>query len=125
MVIALAYIAQEVRAYEATTINGPEVTIATLDRPLINVHTVDLFEVPDWHEAGRERSHDDFVGACEQRRRHGEAECAGGLGVDDRFELSRLLNGEIRGLRAFFPKCTAMSGTIEYDRASESRACRQ
>ena len=25
--------------------------LATLDRPLIKVHTVDLFEAPDWHEA--------------------------------------------------------------------------
>jgi hypothetical protein len=33
---------------------------------------------------------DHLVGNGEQRRRHGKAEHAGGLGVDDQFELARL-----------------------------------
>ena len=36
----------------------------------------------------------------EQRRRNGEAERPGGLEVDDQFELGRLLDRQVGGLRA-------------------------
>jgi hypothetical protein len=43
---------------------------------------------------------DHLVGAGEQRWRHGEAERPGGLGIDDQFELTRLHDRQVRGLRA-------------------------
>jgi hypothetical protein len=43
---------------------------------------------------------DHFVGNGEQGRRHGKAEHAGGLGVDDQFELARLHDWQFRRLRA-------------------------
>jgi hypothetical protein len=43
---------------------------------------------------------DHLVGNGEQVRRNGKAKCFGSLEVDDQFELGRLLNRQIRRLRA-------------------------
>jgi hypothetical protein len=43
---------------------------------------------------------DHLVGNREQRRRHGEAEHPGSLGVDDQLELGRLHDRQVRGLGA-------------------------
>jgi hypothetical protein len=44
---------------------------------------------------------DHFVGAGEQRGRHGEAKRLGSLHVDHEFELRGLLDGEVRNFRPF------------------------
>ena len=43
---------------------------------------------------------DYFIGAAEQRRRHGEAEHSGGLRIDDQLELVRFDNWQLRRLGA-------------------------
>src|SRR5215471_18972747 len=44
---------------------------------------------------------DHIVGAVEQRRRHGEAERLGRLGVDEYLEFGRQEDGNLAWLRAF------------------------
>src|SRR5260370_23178189 len=44
------------------------------------------------------RSFNDFVGAGEDRWRHGEAERPGGLEIDDQLECRRLLDRQIGGV---------------------------
>ena len=43
---------------------------------------------------------DYFIGAAEQRRRHGEAEHSGSLRIDDQLELVLFDNWQLRRLRA-------------------------
>jgi hypothetical protein len=38
---------------------------------------------------------DHFVGATQHRKRHCQAQCLGGLEIDDQFDLSRSLNRQI------------------------------
>src|ERR1044072_3224088 len=45
-------------------------------------------------------SFDHLVGAGEQRRRHGQAECLGGSQIDDEFECRRLFDWKIAWTRA-------------------------
>src|SRR5262249_59601196 len=49
--------------------------------------------------ASRGQSFDHLVGDGEQRRRHGEADRAGGLVIDDELELGRLYDRQIGWLR--------------------------
>jgi hypothetical protein len=59
---------------------------------------------PFWHlDAVRgpsTPSFDDLVGAGEQRIRHGQAECPGGLQIDDKLEFDGGLNGKVARLFA-------------------------
>src|SRR5215470_4914591 len=66
---------------------------------------------------------DYFISAAEQRRRHGEAEHAGGLRVDDQIELVRFDNWQLRGFGALndaaniltsLTKCIDNVGSIAY-----------
>src|SRR5580704_10305163 len=43
---------------------------------------------------------DYFISLSQQRRRDAEAECVGGLEIDDELECRRLLDRQISGLRA-------------------------
>ena len=42
---------------------------------------------------------DHLIGPAQQRRRDRQAECLGGLQIDDQLELGGLLDGEVGGLR--------------------------
>ena len=46
-------------------------------------------------------SFDHLVGLCEQRGRHGEAECFGRLEINNQLVFGRLLNRQIGRLGAF------------------------
>src|SRR5262249_43957423 len=60
---------------------------------------------------------DHLVGACKQRRRHGEAEGAGGFEVDHQLELGRRLHRKISRLLAVEDAAHILSGTyIRFDR---------
>jgi hypothetical protein len=48
-----------------------------------------------------ERLLNDLIRPQQQRRRDGEAECLGGLEVDDEFELGRLFDRKVGRLGAF------------------------
>jgi hypothetical protein len=48
----------------------------------------------------RDCSLDHFVGACDERRRHLEAERFGGLEIDDEFDLGRHFDRKVGGLGA-------------------------
>src|SRR5262245_33433611 len=63
--------------------------------------------------AGGVGSLDDLIRSQQQRRRDGEAECPGGLEVDDRFELRGLLDGEIGRLGALEDLVHVGGGTPE------------
>ena len=52
------------------------------------------------HRSKLQSLFDHLVGAAEQRRRHGEAEHPGGLGVDDQLELGRLHHWQVGWLSA-------------------------
>src|SRR5215475_7606085 len=45
-------------------------------------------------------SFDHLIRSSQQRLRHGQAECPGGLEVDDQVELRWLLHGQVTGLGA-------------------------
>jgi len=47
----------------------------------------------------RPASLNNLIGAGQDRRRDGEAECLGGFQIDDQFESRRLRNGQVGGLR--------------------------
>jgi hypothetical protein len=46
----------------------------------------------------RRLTFDHLVGDGQQRRRHSEAEHRGGLGIDDKLELGRLHDRQVRGI---------------------------
>src|SRR5262245_48370888 len=56
---------------------------------------------PLWARSGHARSLIDyFIGAAEQRRRHGETEHSGGLRIDDQLKLVRFDNWQLCRLGA-------------------------
>jgi hypothetical protein len=59
------------------------------------------FALPIWVWRRARASFDHFVGARQQRRRHGDAERPGGLEVDDQLNLGWLLDRQIRRFCAF------------------------
>jgi hypothetical protein len=67
---------------------------------------------PDERQAARaNRRHraaalfDHLVGDCQQRGRHGNAERFGGLKIDNKGKLARLLDRKIAGLRTPSGRC--------------------
>src|SRR2546430_5422158 len=59
---------------------------------------------------------DDLLGPDQQRLGNRQAECPGGLEVDDQLELGRLLDGEIGRLGAFEHLLDIGSGAAEQKR---------
>ena len=53
---------------------------------------------------------DYFIGAAEQRRRHGKAEHSGGVRIDDQLELVQLNNWQLRRLGALKDAANIVTG---------------
>src|SRR6516162_2171286 len=53
---------------------------------------------------------DYFIGAAEQRRRHGKAEHSGGVRIDDQLELVRFDNWQLRRLGALKDAANIVTG---------------
>src|SRR5437763_12136976 len=74
-----------------------------------------------WTRSGRSPPLlDNFVGAGEERLRHGEAERLGGLEVDDQLEGRRLLDRQIGGLGALEDLCRVSANQVKG--SSEARS---
>src|SRR5262249_49906797 len=58
-------------------------------------------KAPPCHGARGKRSFDHLVGASEDRGRDRQAECLGGLEIDDQLECGPLLDWQIRGMGTF------------------------